>query len=62
MPKFHQEIYKIKGIFIKNSNSERFIDKFVKTFLNKVFIPKRIVPAAEKKQVTIVLPYWYDLD
>ena len=57
MPKFHQEICKIKGIFIKNGYSERFLDKCVKTFLNKVFIPKRIIQPAEKKQVTIVLPY-----
>ena len=54
MPKFHQEICKIKDIFIKNGYSERFLDKCVKTFLNKVFIPKRIIQTAEKKQVTIV--------
>ena len=57
MPKFHQEIFKIKDIFIKNVYSERFLDKCVKTFLNKVFIPKRIIQTAEKKQVTIALPY-----
>ena len=57
MPKFHQEICKIKNIFIKNGYSESFIDKCIKTFLNKVFIPKRIIQSAEKKQVTIVLPY-----
>ena len=57
MPKFHQEICKIKDVFIKNGYSERFLDKCVKTFLNKVFIPKRIIQTAEKKQVTIVLPY-----
>ena len=57
MPKFHQEICKIKDIFIKNGYSERFLDKCVKAFLNKVFIPKRIIQTAEKKQVTIVLPY-----
>ena len=54
MPKFHQEICKI---FIKNGYSERFLDKCVKAFLNKVFIPKRISQTAEKKQVPIVLPY-----
>ena len=57
MPKFHQEICKIKDIFLKNGYSERFLDKYVKTFLNKVFIPKRIIQTTEKKQVTIVLPY-----
>ena len=47
MPSFHQEICKIKYIFIKNGYSERFIDKCIKTFLNKEFIPKRIIQAAE---------------
>ena len=46
MPKFHQEICKIKDTF-----------KCVKIFLNKVFIPQRIIQTAEKKQVAIVLPY-----
>ena len=57
MPKFHQEICKIKDIFIKHGYSERFLDKCVKTFFNKVFIPKRLIQTAKKKQVTIVLPY-----
>ena len=41
MPKSHQEICKIKDIFINNGYSEKFIDKCVKTILNKVFIPKK---------------------
>ena len=56
MPKFHQEICKIKDIFIKNGYSERFFDNCVKTFLNKLFICRRIIQTAEKEQVTIVLP------
>ena len=39
------------------TDSERFLDKCVKTFLKKVFIPKRTIKTAEEKQVTIVLPY-----
>ena len=57
MPKFHQEICKIKGIFIKSGYDERFIEECVRTLLNKVFIPKRIIQPAEKKQLTIVLTY-----
>ena len=53
MPKLHQKIFEIKDIFIKHGYSERFIDKCIKTFL----IPDRIIQTAEKKQVTIVLPY-----
>ena len=43
MPNFLQDICKIKYIFIKNGCNEGFIDKCVKTFLNKVFIPKRMI-------------------
>ena len=57
MPKLHQEICTVKDIFVKTGSSERFIDKCVKIFLNKVFIPKQIIQNAEKKQVTIALPY-----
>ena len=57
MPKFHEEVCKIKEIFIKYGYSEMFTDNCVKTFLHKVFIPKQIIQTAEKKQVTIVLPY-----
>ena len=57
MPKFHQQICKIKDTFIKNGCSERCLDKYVKRFLKKVFILKQIIQTAEKKQVTIVLPY-----
>ena len=42
---------------MKNNYSEQFIDKFVKTFFNKLFIPSRIIETAEKKQVIIVLLY-----
>ena len=63
MPKFHQEICKIKDVFIKNGYSERFIDKCVKTFFNKVCIPERIIQTAEKKQVTIFFTlYGHDFD
>ena len=49
MPKFYQGIWKIKDIFIRNGYSESFIDKYVKAFLSKVFIAKRIIQATEKK-------------
>ena len=42
---------------MKNGYSESFIDKCVRTFLNKVFIPKQIIQTPEKKQMTIVLCY-----
>ena len=57
MPKFHHEICKIKDTFIKNGYSERLLHKCVKIFLDKVFIPQRIIQIAEKKQVATALPY-----
>ena len=57
MPKFHLGICKFKDVNIKNCYSERFVDKCVKTFFNKVFIPKQIIQTAEKKQMIIVLRY-----
>ena len=38
MPKFYQEFCKIKDICMKNGYREKFIDKCVKTFLNKLFL------------------------
>ena len=57
MSTFHQEFCKIKYIFVKNGYSEKFIEKCNKAFLSKLFIRKRIIQTAEKKQVIIVLPY-----
>ena len=62
MPKFHQEIKKIKDIFIKNGYSESFIDKCVKTFFSKVFVRKRITGTAEKIQEPLVDLYGHDFD
>ena len=40
MSNFHQEICKIKGIFIKNGYSERFLDKCVKNTSIKYLLLK----------------------
>ena len=61
-PEFHQEICRIKDIFLKSVCSEKFIDLCVKTFLNKVFIPKRIVQTAEKKPLFYFIWVWSRLN
>ena len=58
MPKLNQEICKIKGIFIKKGYSERFIDKCVKTFLNKVFIPKQIIDTTKRTKRPLFYLIW----
>lgn len=55
MLKFHQKVYTVKDILVKRSYSENFIDKCVKIFLNKLYIPRRIIQTAGKQQLTIVL-------
>ena len=55
--KFHEEIVLLKDIFKSNEYPKAFIDKCIKNFLNKLFVSKKIVHTAEKKQVLIVLPF-----
>ena len=55
--KFHEEIVLLKDIFKRNEYPKTFIDKCITNFLNKLFVSKKIVHTAEKKQVLIVLPF-----
>ena len=55
--KFHEEIVLLKGIFKKNEYPHFFIDKCTKTYLIKLFVPKRIVHNVQKNQVRLVLPF-----
>ena len=56
MSEFHQEI------FVRNGYSEMFFQKCVKTFLNKVFIPKQIFQTPEKKSGHCFTLHGHDLD
>ena len=55
--KFHEEIVLLKDIFKKNEYPHFFIDKCIKKYLSKLFVPKRIVHTVHKKQVLLVLPF-----
>ena len=55
---FHQEIVFLKDIFKRNSYPPNFIDKSVKTFLDKIFIEKKVFSVAQKKELVCVLLYW----
>ena len=55
--KFHEEIVLLKEVFKKNEYHQFFIDKFIKKYLNKLFVPKRIIHTVDKKQVLLVLPF-----
>ena len=41
--RFHQEIDKFKTIFENNGYSKSFVDFFIKKYLDKVFIKKKVV-------------------
>ena len=55
--KFHEEIVLLKGIFKKNEYPHFFIAKCIKTYLIKLFVPKRIVHTVQKNQVRLVLTF-----
>ena len=47
--KFHEEIVLLKDIFKKNGYPQFFIDKCIKKYLSKLFVPKRIVLHCSQK-------------
>ena len=54
----HEEIEKLKKIFMKNNYPVKFIDKCVFQFFNKIFQKKLPVePPDSKKEVMLVLPF-----
>ena len=54
---FHQEIIFLKDIFKRNGYPSNFIDKCVKTFLDKIFIEKKVFLVAQKMELFCVLPF-----
>ena len=57
MKNFHLEIEKLRNIFKNNNYPASVIDLSIKTFLNKIYVPKRLVATVPKKDLTIVLPF-----
>ena len=49
--------FQLRQIFKWNSYPVTLIDQCVKTFLNKIFIPKRTLITVSKKDILIVLPF-----
>ena len=54
---FHDEIENLKKIFSKNGYRDRFVDKCIFRFLNKLYEKKQPVQTVPKKEVTIMLPF-----
>ena len=57
MSKFHFKIEKLKEILLSNGYSDKFIDKCISKFMNKLYIKKPVMLTVPKKQLYLVLPF-----
>ena len=57
MENFHIEVELLKSIFKCNNCPVNVIDQCVKKFLDKLYVPKQILPTVPKKELLVVLPY-----
>ena len=57
MSKFHFGIEKLKEILLSNGYFNKFIDKCISKFINKLYIKKPVMLTVPKKQLYLVLPY-----
>ena len=55
--KSHEEIVKPKEILKRNSYPDKFIDRCIKNFLNKLYVPKVVELTAAKTELILVLSY-----
>ena len=54
---FHMEVEHLRGIFKCSNYSVNIIDQCLKKFLDKLYIPKQIVPTVPKRELLVVLPF-----
>ena len=57
MENFHIEVEYLRSIFKCNNYPVNIIDQCIKKFLDKLYVPKQIVPTVPKKELLVVLPY-----
>ena len=57
MCKFHFEIEKLWQIPLSNEYSNKFIDKCISKFMNKLYIKTPVILGVPKKQLYLVLPF-----
>ena len=55
--RFHQEIDKLKTIFKNNGYPKSFVHFCIKKYLDNVFIKKKVLLKASKKELICVLPF-----
>ena len=57
MENIHIEVELLRSIFKCNNYPVNIIDQCIKKFLDKLYVPKQIVPTVPKKELLVVLPY-----
>ena len=56
---FHQEIIFLEDLFKRNDYPSNFIDKCVKTFLDKIFIVKKVFLVSTKEGISLCLTFYW---
>ena len=54
---FRLEVEKLREILKKNSYSSGIMDVSIRTFLNRLYVPKQVYSTAPKKELLIILPF-----
>ena len=57
MENFHIEVELLRSISKCNKYTVNIIDQCIKKFLDKLLVPKQILPTVPKKELLVVLPY-----
>ena len=57
MENFYIEVELLRSISKCNNYTVNIIDQCIKKFLDKLFVPKQILPTVPKKELLVVLPY-----
>ena len=57
MENFHIEVELLRSIFKCNNYPVNIIDQRIKKFLDKLYVPKQIVPTVTKRELLVALPY-----
>ena len=51
---FHLEHENLREIFKKNSYPSGFLEQSIKSFLNKIHVPKKVIPTMSKKELFVM--------
>ena len=57
MDNFYIEVEHLRGNFKCSNYSVNIIDQCIKKFLDKLYVPKQILPTIPKKELLVVLPF-----